>query len=310
MSRSPDELGVWLIDPKRVEFSGFKKDKHLLGPVASSAEEAQQTLKEVQEEVEKRNKLLAEVSEKTDLTIKDATAYNKLAKEGKIPKEYPQFIKPAMLVIDEFSELSTQGGKKIDEQLGSLARLARSSGIHLILATQRPDADTITGQIRSNIPSRMGLKTTDDHGSKMIFGKTGVGAENLAKKGPFILKTDDGTIRGNGAYINDDEINSYHQEDMKINGKTESPKPPSDPNKPQPVPKDKRSSPTHIANMPDGMEVHKGDGGRIFYKYGGRQYKQAERRNPDGSVTKGWKLADGSDPRLYVMKKPATPPAS
>lgn len=306
MSRSPDQLGVWMIDPKRLEFTAYENDKHLLGNIAYSVEEADKTLQEATTEAENRRKLLQEVTRNTGLTIPDLKTYNKLAKEGKIPKEYPQFIKPAVVIIDEYSQLSENGGKDINKKIAELARLSRATGPHVIIATQRPDAKTIDGQIRSNLPSQLGLNTRSNRESEMIFGETGIGAENLAQRGPFILKTPQGDIvKGNGAHLTNEELDGYHREEAKTNnasaersGVSSSTSATSRPSKP--------SSTSHVGNTTDGMEIHKSPDGKIFFKHNGRQYKMVRLRRKDGSVIEGWKLADGSDPRIFQLKPIST----
>ncbi len=170
---SPDELKLILIDPKRVEFTMFQDLPHLLVPVVTESEQATSALRWSVAEMENRYKLFA------SHTVRNIGDFNGRASEmGLNPLPY------IVLVIDELADLMMVAAGEIEELICRIAQLARAVGIHLIVATQRPSADIITGLIKANIPSRIAFAVSSSIDSRVILDETG--AEKLLGRGDML----------------------------------------------------------------------------------------------------------------------------
>lgn len=184
----PSELKFVMIDPKRIEFSVYNNQKYMLMPVITDNEDASEALGYLADEMNKRYKLLEE-----SLT-KNIAEYNE--KVGGMPY--------VVAIIDEFSDL-VLSDKTVEKKIQILAQKARAAGIHLVLATQRPSVDVVTGSIKANFPSRMAFKTASGVDSKTILDTTG--AEDLVGRGDALFLAASGElIRVHGAYISTEEI--------------------------------------------------------------------------------------------------------
>lgn len=298
--KTPNQLQVMInAHANDGDYASIANDPHVRG-IADSVEKVRENFKKANEEWDRRKVLFSKEK------VKDLKDYNKkMVAQGTPEKQLP-----ALLVVTDEATNLLQVDPSLANEIKKIVTNGRKFGVWHLGITQDMRADNIPSDIKGK--ARMGVRaTTSDHAAQMIFGDRSKQEElkSLDPKGGMLVQTPRGIVRVRGAFAPGKDIS--HLVDYNARTfKPSTPKSPSDPNAPQPVPKDKRSADTHIANMPDGMEVHKGDGGRLIFKYGGLQYKQAERRNPDGTVTKGWKLADGSDPRLYTFDKPTPPPAS
>ncbi len=170
---TPDELKLILIDPKRVEFTMFQDLPHLLVPVVTESEQATSALRWAVAEMENRYKLFA------SHTVRNIGDFNSRASEmGLNPLPY------IVLVIDELADLMMVAAGEIEELICRIAQLARAVGIHLIVATQRPSADIITGLIKANIPSRIAFAVSSSIDSRVILDETG--AEKLLGRGDML----------------------------------------------------------------------------------------------------------------------------
>lgn len=188
-AKKPSEVKFILIDPKKVEFSLYNNQKYLYAPVATETEEAVALLAYLADEMDKRYNLFAEN------ISKNITEYNRNADE-KIPY--------IVCVIDEFADLMALD-KKVEKNVMRLAQKARAAGIHLILATQRPSVDVVTGVLKANFPTRLAYKTASSADSRTILDTTG--AEELIGRGDSLYLAADGMLqRLHGAYIADKEI--------------------------------------------------------------------------------------------------------
>ncbi len=188
--KRPQELKFVLIDPKRIEFSVYNRQKYMLCPVVSETEEAVRTIAYLADEMDRRYALLEEKGYKN---IKD---YNEET-EGKL---LPYIV----CIIDEFADLMAQN-KDVEKDVRRLAQKARASGIHLILATQRPSVDVVTGVLKANFPSRLAYKTAGAADSRTVLDA--VGAEKLVGRGDALFLSADGTLkRIHGAFIEDKDI--------------------------------------------------------------------------------------------------------
>jgi DNA segregation ATPase FtsK/SpoIIIE-like protein len=193
---SPDQLRLILIDPKRLEFSSYSDIAHLLFPIITQPRYAIGVLRWVVQEMESRYERMAEAGARN---IFDYNNYCKINGNEELP-----FI---VLVIDELADLMMTTGKDVEEQITRIAQMARASGIHMIVATQRPSVDVITGLIKVNFPSRVSFRVSSRVDSKTILDCSG--SEKLLGKGDMLFMDSRSTRlqRVHGAYVSDDEIN-------------------------------------------------------------------------------------------------------
>jgi DNA segregation ATPase FtsK/SpoIIIE, S-DNA-T family len=195
--KSPDEVRLFLIDPKIVELKLYNGCPHLLTPVITDPKKAFQALQYCISEMERRYTLL------DALGVRDIRSFNKKAK-----KERVQRLPYIVIVIDEFADLMATTGKELESTLARLAAMARAVGIHMVLATQRPSIDVITGLIKANIPSRIAFMVANKFDSRIIIDA--VGAEKLLGKGDMLFSAawNPFPTRIQGAYIDDDETDA------------------------------------------------------------------------------------------------------
>jgi S-DNA-T family DNA segregation ATPase FtsK/SpoIIIE len=203
--KSPDEVRLFLIDPKIVELKLYNGCPHLLTPVITDPKKAFQALQYCIAEMERRYTLL------DALGVRDIRSFNKKAK-----KERVQRLPYIVIVIDEFADLMATTGKELESTLARLAAMARAVGIHMVLATQRPSIDVITGLIKANIPSRIAFMVANKFDSRIIVDA--VGAEKLLGKGDMLFSAawNPFPTRIQGAYIDDDEIDAVTEYVKKL----------------------------------------------------------------------------------------------
>lgn len=171
---SPDQLRLLMIDPKMLEFSIYNDIPHLLTPVITKPKEAISALNNMVYEMERRYQLMSETR------TKNIENYNEKAKsEKRDPLPY------IVVIIDELADLMMTSGKDVEYSIARLAQMARASGIHLIVATQRPSVDVVTGLIKANLPSRISYKVGQKIDSKIILD--GMGAESLLGRGDMLF---------------------------------------------------------------------------------------------------------------------------
>ena len=200
---SPDEVKLMMIDPKRVEMAMYADLPHLVHPVVTETSLAKTALEWAVAEMDGRYDCLAKFGVKN---IKD---YNKkLASFGdERPQEYAD-LKPMpylVIVIDELADLMLTAGKDVEGCLVRLAQLARAAGIHLIVATQRPSVDVVTGLIKANFPCRISFQVANKYDSRTILDTAG--AEQLLGKGDMLFKPTGGKLqRLHGPFVTDDEV--------------------------------------------------------------------------------------------------------
>jgi len=195
---SPDEVKMLLIDPKKVEFTAYHKIPHLIGPVISDAAEAARALKVIVMMMENRYEVFSKVG------VRNITAYNELL--IKAPEQHLQPMPWIVVIIDELADLMMVAGKEVEASIQRITQLARAAGIHLIVATQRPSVDVITGIIKANIPSRLAFAVSSGIDSRTILDH--VGAERLLGYGDmlFIPVGDPSPTRIQGVFVSDDEV--------------------------------------------------------------------------------------------------------
>ena len=190
----PDELRLILIDPKRVELSGYNGLPHLLVPVITEADKASAALRWTMLEMENRYRLFAEAG------ARNIAAYNdsRLDRNDRLP-----FI---VVIIDELADLMMQDGRSTEEPIVRIAQKARATGIHLVLATQRPSVNVVTGLIKANIPTRIAFSMASQVDSRTVLDAPG--AEDLIGRGDMLFQPSDAPkpIRLQGVFVSDQEI--------------------------------------------------------------------------------------------------------
>jgi S-DNA-T family DNA segregation ATPase FtsK/SpoIIIE len=193
----PDEVKFIMIDPKKVEFNGYNGIPHLLVPVVTDVKQAAGALTWAVEQMEKRYELM----EKHE--VRKLDSYNELVRANpELGEPLPKII----IVIDELNDIMLQVKKPAEDLIMSIAQKARAAGIHLIIGTQRPSVDVITGVIKANIPSRIACKVASFNDSKTILEQAG--AEKLLKDGDmlYIPAGAPKALRVQGAFVSDPEI--------------------------------------------------------------------------------------------------------
>lgn len=202
MKARPDEVKLVLIDPKMVELSVYSGIPHLMIPVVTDSRLAAKALKKVVDEMERRYKLFAAAS------VRNMGEFN-----AKVAENNQDTSKPAMeplpyilVVVDELSDLMMVGGREVEGSIVRLGQMARAAGIHMILATQRPSVDVITGLIKANVPSRISFAVSSGVDSRTILDQ--VGAEKLLGRGDMLYLPIGASKpeRIQGAYIDVDEV--------------------------------------------------------------------------------------------------------
>lgn len=199
---TPDEVKLLLVDPKRIELSVYNDLPHLVHPVVTETTMAKSALDWAVAEMDRRYEAMAL------LGVRNIAGYNeKFEKLGdNRPEELAALEKLPYLVIiiDELADLMMTAGKEVEVNIVRLAQLARAAGIHLILATQRPSVDVVTGLIKANFPTRIAFQVTSKHDSRTILDA--VGAEYLLGRGDMLFKPSGGkTVRMHGAFVSDEE---------------------------------------------------------------------------------------------------------
>jgi S-DNA-T family DNA segregation ATPase FtsK/SpoIIIE len=188
---SPSELKLILVDPKQVEFAPYNDIPHLLTPVITEPEKCISALKWAVAEMERRLRTFAEVSKR------NIAEYNLITQDEKMPY--------IVIVIDELADLMMMAARDVEALIVRIAQKARAAGIHLVLATQRPSVDVITGLIKANVPARIAFTVASQIDSRTIID--GMGAEKLLGMGDMLFSTSEmpKPIRVQGAFISDDE---------------------------------------------------------------------------------------------------------
>ncbi len=204
MTCHPDDLKLLLVDPKRLELSHYQDIPHLIHPVVTEAEKVPAVLGWAIKEMERRYEVLSKVGSK------NIASYNKKVASGKIPPDeegnVPQKLPYIVIIVDELAELMMVAAKDLEISIARLAQMARASGIHLIVATQRPSVDVITGIIKANFPARLSFQVSAKADSRTILDT--VGAECLLGMGDmlFLPPGVSKLQRLHGAYISEEEI--------------------------------------------------------------------------------------------------------
>ncbi len=212
MTRRPDEVRMLMIDPKMVELSGYSRLPHLMHPVVTDMKKAEAILAWAVDKMEERYRLMARAG------VRHLNSYNQLGEE-----ELMERLRPAadeereaipvnmpfiVIIADEMADLMMTAGKEVEAHIIRLAQKSRAVGIHLILATQKPTVDVVTGLIKSNLPARISFQVASQTDSRVVLDSNG--AEKLLGNGDmlFLAPGTSTLLRGQGTYVSDDEIDA------------------------------------------------------------------------------------------------------
>lgn len=201
MKARPDQVKFMMVDPKMVELSVYNDIPHLLIPVVTNPRKASKALQKVVDEMENRYELFAKVG------VRNIAGFNAKVEEFNFQSEYKQIPLPFIVVIvDELADLMMVASKEVEDAIIRLGQKARAAGIHMILATQRPSVDVISGLIKANVPSRVAFAVSSGTDSRTILDENG--AEKLLGRGDMLFKPIDENhpVRLQGSFISDDDV--------------------------------------------------------------------------------------------------------
>ncbi|VPH18593.1 DNA translocase, cell division protein [Streptococcus pneumoniae] len=201
MKARPDQVKFMMVDPKMVELSVYNDIPHLLIPVVTNPRKASKALQKVVDEMENRYELFAKVG------VRNIAGFNAKVEEFNAQSEYKQIPLPFIVVIvDELADLMMVVSKEVEDAIIRLGQKARAAGIHMILATQRPSVDVISGLIKANVPSRVAFAVSSGTDSRTILDENG--AEKLLGRGDMLFKPIDENhpVRLQGSFISDDDV--------------------------------------------------------------------------------------------------------
>ena len=211
---SPEDVKLLMVDPKVVELSVYNGIPHLLIPVVTDPKKAAAALNWAVNEMTRRYKLFA------DNGVRNVDSYNELVKKGVIDKKLPYIV----IIIDELADLMMACPRDVEDYICRLAQMARAAGMHLVIATQRPSVDVITGLIKANVPSRISFAVSSQVDSRTILDSTG--AEKLLGKGDMLFYPvgESKPKRVQGAFISEEEVENVVSfiRDIKSDSKCES----------------------------------------------------------------------------------------
>ena len=201
MKARPDQVKFMMVDPKMVELSVYNDIPHLLIPVVTNPRKASKALQKVVDEMENRYELFAKIG------VRNIAGFNAKVEEFNAQSEYKQVPLPLIVVIvDELADLMMVASKEVEDAIIRLGQKARAAGIHMILATQRPSVDVISGLIKANVPSRVAFAVSSGTDSRTILDENG--AEKLLGRGDMLFKPIDENhpVRLQGSFISDDDV--------------------------------------------------------------------------------------------------------
>ena len=201
MKASPDQVKFMMIDPKMVELSVYNDIPHLLIPVVTNPRKAARALQKVVDEMEKRYELFSQVG------VRNLEGFNAKVEEFNSRSDEKQIPLPLIVVIvDELADLMMVASKEVEDAIIRLGQKARAAGIHMILATQRPSVDVISGLIKANVPSRVAFAVASGTDSRTILGENG--AEKLLGRGDMLFHPigESAPMRLQGSFISDDDV--------------------------------------------------------------------------------------------------------
>ncbi len=211
MANTPDYVKLILIDPKLVELSQFRRIPHLMHPVVTDMKKAETLLNWACDKMDERYGFLARAG------VRNVQAFNQLGpdevmrrlnpEDAEEAKRLPSYMPYIVIVIDEMGDLIAQVGKEVETQIVRIAQKARAAGIHLIVATQKPTVDVITGLIKSNLPARIAFQVASRNDSRVVLDE--MGADKLLGNGDmlFLVPGTSQHVRAQGSYVSDQDVN-------------------------------------------------------------------------------------------------------
>lgn len=202
MRTAPDDVRLIMVDPKRVELGQYNGVPHLLTKVISNPKKAADALKWAVTEMDRRYDLLAEAR------VRDIIGYREKLDAGLLPADGFDRFPYLVIIVDELNDLMIVAGRDVEEAIVRIAQMARAVGIHLVIATQRPSVDVITGVIKANIPSRLAFSVASQTDSRVIID--GAGADKLVGMGDLlaVTATEPRPVRYQGAWVSEEEIHA------------------------------------------------------------------------------------------------------
>ncbi|MEE3488749.1 MAG: DNA translocase FtsK [Bulleidia sp.] len=204
----PDEVKMLLVDPKKVEFTPYQKIPHLIGPVINDPNQANNALKVIVKIMDDRYNAFAKAG------VRNIQGFNQMVETAPAPEDgspKPKKMPYIVVIVDEMADLMAVAGKEVELSIQRITQLARAAGIHLIIATQRPSVDVITGVIKANIPSRIAFAVSSSIDSKTILDHGG--AERLLGNGDMLYMPigASSATRVQGVFVTDDEVHRISQ---------------------------------------------------------------------------------------------------
>ena len=203
MKATPDEVRLILVDPKKVELSNYNGVPHLLSPVVTDPKKAAGVLQQVVAEMERRYEVFAENGQRN---MESFNIYARTFNEKANDEDKKEIMPYHVVILDEVADLMMVASKTVEDCIMRISQMARAAGIHLIVATQRPSTDIITGVIKANIPSRIAFAVSSSVDSRTILDATG--AEKLLGKGDMLFSPmgSSSPVRVQGAFVADEEV--------------------------------------------------------------------------------------------------------
>ena len=199
-TKTPDEVRFIVYDPKCVEYTGLADLPHLIIPPVTSVEKMVEVVHWLESEVDNRLQMFASVK------CRNISQFNSREQEDKYAETLPKTVPYIVAVLDDITDLMRDAGKEVEPKLCRITAIARAAGIHLVMATDRPDAKVVTNAVKANVPGRIAFMTATGTDSKLLI--EGSGAEDLLGNGDFLLREGFREIvRGQGAFVSDGEIN-------------------------------------------------------------------------------------------------------
>jgi S-DNA-T family DNA segregation ATPase FtsK/SpoIIIE len=206
MTKTPEEMRLILVDPKKVELAIYEGIPHLLSPVVTESKEAVKALHWATMEMDRRYRLLGKIEGTRNIESFNTRVSQKKYKEGVLSEEEKKPLPFIVIVVDELADLMITASKDVETLIQRIAQLGRAAGVHLIVATQRPSVDIITGPIKANLAARIAFRTIQSTDSRTILGY--IGAEKLLGMGDmlFLRSAAPDIERYHGAFISEEEV--------------------------------------------------------------------------------------------------------